>query len=332
MSKQNMEVKVNEGYEVGDTPDMRYRFWRVEFPTETEATAFFCHDQSDEFEKWDDPDDDRVIFLTKNSDATWDQAKRRLPEVLKEVFGPATNIEFVEKKWEPVPGQEVTIRTWWNRSYLKVKFLKRILPEQTVALEEEIVPEGSVENGIGGEDGEMKRTGFWYGIETGRKEDAISCVTSALKKILGEDVKIVHQHTAEKREGITVVHVQHKMDVDEEEYSFIVRGVPTDKQSALLETIDRIPGFVNVEVQPIYGEENVEIRIGLDGDEMGEGDYYSLAHSKLIAAIRDVLGGVKIRKRSVDGDNGKCLGELVFGEGWRENIALTEEEAEALSC
>lgn len=308
-------------------------FWVAKLnrkPSEAELDACWAHDLCSAIGGLYNVGSKRTIFQIECDREEWEQIRTNLVLIFRDVFGPTTEAEFIAKKWDPVPDQQVTIQTTWNWGFFKVSFKKPIKLGQTWALEQEIVPEGPVDNGIGDGD-RIKRTGFSFELESGMEERAIECVIAALKKILGENVPIIHRHTAEKRgEGVTVVHVRHALGVDEEECSFVIKGVPAVKQADLLRALRRIKGLVNIEDLSVFGEEAREMRVGLESDEMEGDDPYGLAYSKIRACIRTILGDVKIHKRNVDGDGDQCLGELVFGELWEEQGAFTEEERDVL--
>lgn len=140
--------------------------------------------------------DDTTVYVSRNEDTTWDVAKSYLVKSLKKVFGRTASITIIESQWELVAGQKATIFTGWDWGYFKVKFAKKISKDQCGALSEEIAPEGPVENGIS--DGTVTRTGIEFGIEYEMLEDIVVCVTKALQKILGQNVKIVRKHEARK--------------------------------------------------------------------------------------------------------------------------------------
>ncbi|MBI3046333.1 MAG: hypothetical protein HYY86_02235 [Candidatus Harrisonbacteria bacterium] len=189
-------VTVTMHYLGGDSPYLKAKLNRE--ISEQEYNALFRGLTSKGAEKsvYYDQTDDTGIYVAKSDNGTWGEAKSYLVKSLKKVFGGATSITIIEPQWKPVAGQKATILTGWNWGGFKVKFAKKISKEQCSALSEEIAPEGPVENGI--TEGEVKRTGIEFSIEDAKLEDVVKCLKVVLKKILGQNIKIVHKHEARK--------------------------------------------------------------------------------------------------------------------------------------
>ncbi|OGF73694.1 hypothetical protein A3J56_01905 [Candidatus Giovannonibacteria bacterium RIFCSPHIGHO2_02_FULL_46_20] len=124
---------------------------------------------------------------------------------------------------------------------------------------------------------------------------------------------------------------------DIETDSYALRGIPSDKQKEVLDALEKVGELMYVRA------EDGEIRFGVDEnkqdqiysyefDDDFDDDSYSFFAGEVTKKVQETVGNIlgrRIRAHFVE--ETASMGELIWGENWEEDVALTEDEREMLS-
>ena len=128
-----------------------------------------------------------------------------------------------------------------------------------------------------------------------------------------------------------------KMVSDLETDSYALRGIPfpSEKQKEVLDALKKVGELMYVRA------EDGEIRFGVDEDSQDEicsyvdddydDDSHTFSAGEITKNVQETVGNILGRRISVHFMEETASIELIWGENWEEDVALTEDEREMLS-
>lgn len=133
-----------------------------------------------------------------------------------------------------------------------------------------------------------------------------------------------------------------KMTADTESHSYALRGVPVDKYDEVLNALTEMEvhdELMDVRLEDgeiIFGASEQDDIFSFDCEDVRDGFggglfcSFPCSAGKLTEKVQEMVESIlgrRIRAHFVE--EAKCTGELIWGESWRDDVALTEDERSA---